>query len=309
VPCAPVAMAPLSEWTEKFEQDQGARERERHLHDQMATHTTVKVVIPAAGLGARFFPVTRAVPKELLPIGGKALIHHALIEAERGGFDSALVVISKQKSSIRTYFESDPGLERVLIERGDASAVARLREVADLALRMRLTFIEQPEPLGLGDAVLRCRLEVGSGPFAVLLPDDVVPSAEHWPGLRALHAATGAAALCVRQVAPDDANRFGIANCEVDDAGRMRVRGLVEKPAQGTARSTWAVFGRYIVTEAVLHALARRPTRHAELQLTDGFAAVVDDDPGVFALAFDGETYDAGTPDEYARSVSRYRLT
>src|SRR3984893_3171949 len=98
----------------------------------MVTHTIMKVVIPAAGLGARFFPVTRAVPKELLPIGGKALIHHAIIEAERAGFDSALVVISRQKSSIRTYFESDPELERVLTERGDTSAVARLREAADL---------------------------------------------------------------------------------------------------------------------------------------------------------------------------------
>jgi UTP--glucose-1-phosphate uridylyltransferase len=268
----------------------------------------LKVVIPAAGLGARFLPVTRAVPKELLLIGDKALIHHALIEAERGGFEGAFVVISKQKSSIRTYFESDPVLERVLMERGDTSAVARLHEAADLALRMRLTFIEQPEPLGLGDAVLRCRSEVGLEPFAVLLPDDVVPSAEHWPRLRALQAATGAATLCVRQVAPEDANRFGIADCEVDAGGRLRVRGLVEKPAPGTTRSTWAVFGRYIVTEPVLEALARRPDRQAELQLTDGLAAVVDHEPGVFAVPFDGEMYDAGSPGEYARSVARYRL-
>jgi UTP--glucose-1-phosphate uridylyltransferase len=246
----------------------------------------LKVVIPAAGLGARFLPVTRAVPKELLLIGDKALIHHALIEAERGGFEGAFVVISKQKSSIRTYFESDPVLERVLMERGDTSAVARLHEAADLALRMRLTFIEQPEPLGLGDAVLRCRSEVGLEPFA----------------------ATGAATLCVRQVAPEDANRFGIADCEVDAGGRLRVRGLVEKPAPGTTRSTWAVFGRYIVTEPVLEALARRPDRQAELQLTDGLAAVVDHEPGVFAVPFDGEMYDAGSPGEYARSVARYRL-
>jgi UTP--glucose-1-phosphate uridylyltransferase len=270
---------------------------------------TMKVVIPAAGLGARFFPVTRAVPKELLPIGDKALIHHALIEAERGGFDSALVVISKQKRSIRTYFEFDADLERVLAERGHDAAAERMRQAADLALRMRLTFIEQPEPLGLGDAILRCRPEVGAGPFAVLLPDDVVPSAEHWPSLRALQAATGAATLCVRQVAREDVNRFGIADCEVDAGGRLRVRGLVEKPALGTARSTWAIFGRYIVTDAVLHALASRASRQAELQLTDGFAAVVDHDPGVFAVAFDGELYDAGTPREYARSVARYRFS
>jgi UTP--glucose-1-phosphate uridylyltransferase len=269
----------------------------------------MKVVIPSAGLGTRFFPVTRAVPKELLPIGDKALIHHAVIEAERGGFDAALVVISRQKSAIRTYFEADPNLERLLAERGDTSAVARLREATDLALRMKLTFIEQPEPLGLGDAVLRCRSEVGTGPFAVLLPDDVVPSAEHWPRLRALQTATGAATLCVRQIEPDNAGRFGIANCEVDAAGRMRVRSLVEKPTRGESSSTWAIFGRYIVTEPVLDALATRPAGRRELQLTDGFAAVVDHDPGVFALAFDGEMYDAGTPAEYARSVSRYRLT
>ncbi len=267
----------------------------------------MKVVIPAAGLGTRFLPLSHVLPKELLPLGDKALIHHALLEAELGGFDSALIVTSKRKSAIRAYFEPDPGLERLLAARGEDAALECLRTTAELAIRMGLEFVDQPEPLGLGDAVLRCRRQAGPGPFGVLLPDDVVPSGEHWRQLRALHAATGAAVLCVRPVPPEETARFGIADCALDAEGRLRVRSMVEKPPPGTSRSTWAIFGRYVVTEPVLEALSAQAGSGGELQLTDGFAAVLDDQPGVYAIAFRGELYDAGTPAEYARSVSRFR--
>jgi UTP--glucose-1-phosphate uridylyltransferase len=268
--------------------------------------TRVKVVIPAAGLGIRFLPMTRAVPKELLLMGDKPLIHHALIEAEKAGFDSALIVTSRHKTAIRIYFETDPELERLLSRRGESDALARLREAADLARRMNLSFVEQPEPLGMGDAVLRCRELTGSQPFGVLLPDDVVQSAGHWQLLRDLNAATGAPALCIRQVPADETSRFGIVDCEKDAGGRLRVRRLVEKPATGTASSTFAIFGRYIVTEKVLDSLAMQAGRDSELQLTDGFAAVVDQEPGVFAVVFNEEMYDAGTPAEYMRSLAQF---
>lgn len=268
----------------------------------------MKVVIPAAGLGTRFLPLSQVLPKELLPLGDKALIHHALLEAELGSFDSALVVISKRKSAIRAYFEPDPAFERLLADRGEHAALKRLHATAELADRMHLEFVDQPEPLGLGDAVLRCRRQAGGGPFAVLLPDDVVPSGDHWRQLRSLHAATGAPAFCVRRVPLEETPRFGIADCVPDAEGRLLVRSMVEKPQPGKAPSNWAIFGRYIVTDAVLDALAARATSHAELQLTDGFAAVLDHPPGVYAIPFEGEMYDSGTPAEYARSVSRFRV-
>jgi UTP--glucose-1-phosphate uridylyltransferase len=268
----------------------------------------MKVVIPAAGLATRFLPLSRVLPKELLPLGDKPLIHHALLEAELGGFDSAVVVISKRKSAIRAYFERDPWLERLLAARGEKAAVERLQEAAALAIRMDLKFIDQPEPLGLGDAVLRCRREAGPGPYAVLLPDDVVPAGDHWRQLRALHSATGAATLCVRHVSQEATARFGIAECVADAEGRLRVRTMVEKPHPGSARSNWAIFGRYVVTEAVVEALSAQAASAGELQLTDGFAAVLNDEPGVYAIAFRGEPYDAGTPAEYARSVSRFNV-
>jgi UTP--glucose-1-phosphate uridylyltransferase len=252
----------------------------------------VNIVIPAAGVGSRFLPTSRVVPKELLPFGNKPLIHHALDEAERAGFTKALVVVSAQKKALRMYFEQEPALERMLEAREDEIALALVREAAAIAQRLKLTFVEQPEPLGLGDAVFRCRPDAG-GCFAVLLPDDVVTGNAHWGQLLRLREQTGAACVCVRQVAADQAHRFGIADCESTDCG-LAVRELVEKPAGGRRRSALAIFGRYVVTEPVLNALeALRPRPPGGLQLTDGLAAVVGRPPGVLAVRFTAEFFDS----------------
>lgn len=265
----------------------------------------MKIVIPAAGAGSRFLPTSRVVPKELLPLGIKPLIHHALEEAERAGFTAAFIVVSPQKRVMRTYFEQEPRLEQLLEVRGDYASLELVREAAAIAARLHLTFVEQPQPLGLGDAVLRCRQAAGEK-FAVLLPDDVVTGSAHWSQLRRLEEQTGAACLCVRPVSPDQAHRFGIAVCEATE-GRLRVRELVEKPARGTAQSTLSIFGRYVVTGPVLDALEGFTARsQAELQLTDGFAAVLEQPPGVLAVQFTAEFFDSGTPEEYARSMARY---
>ena len=175
----------------------------------------MKVVVPAAGIAARFLPVSHAVPKELLPLGTKPLIHHALEEAEAAGFSSAIVVLSPRKAAvIRTYFEQDRGLEALLHERGLEEASKALREAAAIAERLNLRFVEQPSPLGLGDAILRCR-DIAGDAFGVLLPDDVVVEGDHWSQLMRLHADTGAPCLCVRRVRPEQAHRFGIALCEL----------------------------------------------------------------------------------------------
>ena len=174
----------------------------------------MRIVIPSAGLGSRFLPLTRAVPKELLLLGEWPLIHHALLEAEGAGFESAIVVISPMKQAIRTYFEPAPELERELAEQGNLAALARLLEAQAIARRMNLTFIEQ-WTRGPGEAVLLSRELTGEDTFAVLLPDDVVPSVDHWRELQALSRETGAPSLCVRKVPVAEAPRFGMAVCEL----------------------------------------------------------------------------------------------
>jgi UTP--glucose-1-phosphate uridylyltransferase len=262
------------------------------------------VVIPAAGIGSRFLPASRIVPKELLPLGGKPLIHHALQEAERAGFTRAVVVVSRDKTAIRSYFECDPDLERFLLWREDVRAVGLLKEVVGIADRLKITFVEQPAPFGLGDAVLRCRAICGDS-FGVLLPDDVVTTTTHWRQLIQLHERTQGACFCVRSVPQREINRFGVAVC--DGGESLQVMAVLEKPGPDETSSDLAIFGRYIVTTPVLEALkATRLVGKAELQLTDGFAAVLNKPPGVYAIRFTDDFFDNGTPEEYARSAARY---
>ena len=230
----------------------------------------VRVVIPAAGLGTRFAPLSSVVPKELLPLGDRPLLHHALDEAAGGGFEEAVVVVSPAKEEL-------------------------LRRYCDLAeLPLPVRFAIQPEMRGIGDAVLRAGVEA---PFGVLLPDDVVGEREHWAALLGAHRRAGAAALCVRPVPAASVGRFGIV--EVDPEGRATR--LIEKPGPGETGSNLAIFGRYLVTEAVLAAL-RSLSVEGELQITYGFAEAAKSDPGVFAVPFEGRILDCGTPEEYARS-------
>jgi len=265
----------------------------------------MQVVIPAAGIGSRFLPVTRVIPKELLLLGSLPLLHHALLEAEAGGFDRAVVVIAPWKQALRTYLQPDPTLEARLAARGDQAGLERLRSAAAIAARLRVTFVEQPDPRGLGDAVLRGAPR--GQPFGVLLPDDVIPTGDHWLRLRRLSRRTGGPALYVRRVRRDQVHRFGVAHCAAQD-GALRVRRLVEKPAPGEAGSDLVVFGRYIVTPEVLPALVRRAgDAGPEIQLTDGLSALVDRPAGVWAAEFRRAFYDCGTPADYARSVARWR--
>ena len=263
------------------------------------------VVIPAAGAGMRFLPVSHVVPKELLPLGTRPLIHHALDEAERAGFDRAIVVLSRAKTAIRAYFEPASALETSLRDGGHAAAVRLVQEARAIARRLSVTFLEQPGQLGLGDAVLRCRPIAGDR-FAVLLPDDVITTTAHWTDLLDAHAETGAACFSVRPVPADQVQRFGIAVCEPAARG-LRVLAVHEKPRAGEVPSTLAVLGRYVVTGPVLDALAGAE-RHAgeELQLTAGLDAALGRPPGVLAAVFAGEHYDSGTPEDYASSAARF---
>jgi UTP-glucose-1-phosphate uridylyltransferase len=234
----------------------------------------LKVIIPAAGLGKRFAASGITSPKELLPLGGKPLIAHALEEAERAGFDAAVVVVSPGKKSLAQY-------------------------LADNQHPVPVEIVFQPQPLGIGDAVLRCwRNE----PIGVMLPDDVVLSTDHWIELTQRNRDSGAATLCVRPVPIETTSRFGVAECDGD-----RVVRLIEKPPPGTCTSNLVIFGRYVVTAGVIAGLkaARAP---AELELTYGFAAIVGTAPGVRAVPFYGQIFDCGTPAQYAESKATFPI-
>jgi UTP--glucose-1-phosphate uridylyltransferase len=232
----------------------------------------LKVIIPAAGLGKRFSSEGFETPKELLPLGGKPIIAYALAEAASAGFEGAIVVVSPTKREL-------------------------LEFLAGKDLLLPVEIVIQTEAKGLGDAVLRAW---PGEPAGVMTPDDVVLDAGHWRDLISLHKKDGAATLCVRPVPLEATSRFGIAECDQD-----RVLRLVEKPPPGSSTSNLAIFGRYVVTEAVVAGL-RALRVDGELQLTDGFATALETSPGVRALRFEGQTYDCGTPAEYALSKSRF---
>lgn len=213
------------------------------------------------------------MPKELLPLGGKPVLGHALAEASRAGFESAVVVVSPSKGQIRDYLDS-----------------------ADLPLPV--VTAEQPEPLGVGDAVLRCW---DGEPIGVLLPDDVVLETDHWAALIAVHGKEGAATLCVRPVPLESVGRFGIVECVGE-----RATALIEKPQVGATNSRLAVFGRYIVTQAVADGLSAGRQK-GELELSHGFAAAIAHPPGVRAIHFQGVIYDCGTPSEYRRALDAFQ--
>lgn len=232
----------------------------------------MRLVIPAGGRGSRFGEATRTTPKELLLLGGKPLIQHALDEAARASMEEAVIVLAPWKVAIISY-------------------------LAGIDLPLPVRFAIQPEPLGIGDAVLRAAVQP---PFGLLLPDDVIATIEPWPSLLAAHALGGAAAISVRTVPDDETHRFGIAVVE-----EGMVVELVEKPAPGAAPSNLAVFGRYVVNESVLSAIAR-PSPTGEVEITDAFRAAALCPPGVAAVPYDGVIFDCGTPAEFARAQAAY---
>lgn len=250
-------------------------------------------VLPVAGLGTRFLPATKAVPKELLPVAGRPLVQYAVEEALAAGIERCVLVTAPGRDLALRHFRPDPLLEKTLRDRGRTDA---LRLVEGTSARAdAVTAVEQPEPRGLGDAVLRAAAEVGEGPCAVLLPDDLVLA--DTPCIAQLleaHARLGGTVVGVTEVAAGEVRKYGI----VDPGGGgsvVEVRGLVEKPAPEQAPSRLGVVGRYVLAPAVLAALAGvGPGAGGEIQLTDAIAATLGREP-VHALRFRGRRFDCGS--------------
>lgn len=264
--------------------------------------TVRTAVIPAAGRGTRFLPLTGAVPKELLPLGSVPALQYVLDEAVGAGIDRVVLVVSEDKGAIRRYLVPDPDTIRRVHESGREDLAERL---ASLGSRIDVRFVVQDAPLGLGHAVHCAHREVGDEAFAVLLPDEVMGSSAVLSGLIERHHQTGGSVVGLRRVPRDRVSAYGVVDPhgEVDPSGVVRMRDVVEKPAVADAPSDLIIIGRYVLTPDIMDHLARlEPGAGGELQLTD--ALRVQAATGmVEGIIDDGIRHDTGTPDGWLRAV------
>lgn len=251
-----------------------------------------KAVIPAAGLGTRFLPATKAMPKEMLPIVDKPTIQYIVEEAVASGIEDIIIVTGKGKRAIEDHFDRSVELEEQLLSKGKYDLLNESRQITAMA---HIHYIRQREPLGLGHAVWCARRFIGDEPFAVLLGDDVVCS--NTPCLRQLmdvYENYGMSTIAVHDVPIESVHRYGVVDGFRIDDGLFRVRGMVEKPSREEAPSTLSITGRYVLTPKIFEFLElEKRGAGGEVQLTD---ALVDlnDLEGIMALEFEGERYDIG---------------
>ncbi|QQP91101.1 UTP--glucose-1-phosphate uridylyltransferase GalU [Skermanella sp. TT6] len=252
-----------------------------------------KAVFPVAGLGTRFLPATKAIPKEMLPLVDKPLIQHAVEEARAAGIEDIIFVTSQGKSAIEDHFDINGDLNKVLETRGklDALESVKATEIGS----GKLFYTRQQQPLGLGHAVWCARKLVGDEPFAVLLPDDVVLAGT--PCLKQMVEAyddVGGNIVAVVDVPREHTNRYGILDVASDDGRLAAVKGLVEKPKPEVAPSTLSIIGRYILQPEVFGHLDRQERGAGnEIQLTDSMARLIGNQP-FHGLRFEGTRYDCG---------------
>lgn len=252
-----------------------------------------RAVIPAAGLGTRFLPATRVLPKEILPVVDRPVIELAVEEARAAGVTEVILVTNPGKELLMRHFEPSPGLESYLEARGSAEMLARIRAVA---AGVHLTEVIQGQPLGLGHAVLQAEGAIGGQAFGCLLPDDVfLAESPILKQMVAAHEKYGCTVLAVRKVPLDSIGRFGSIKIGGQEGDAYEVADLVEKPEPGEAPSDLAVMGRYVLTPAIFEALRRtEPGAGGEIQLTDGVKVLLEHEK-VVALQYSGDYFDVGT--------------
>ena len=276
----------------------------------MAGHPRIrKAVFPVAGLGTRFLPATKTVPKEMLPVVDRPLIQYAVDEALEAGCDTLVFVTNRYKHAVADYFDKAYELEQKLERAGKAEQLALVRNV--LPDGVRAVFVTQAEALGLGHAVLCAKPVIGDEPFAVILPDDLIWN-RGGPGALKQMAdaaqATGASKIAVQDVPREQTASYGIVATGPFDGRAGRIRSMVEKPAPEDAPSTLAVVGRYILSPRIFALLeSTTPGAGGEIQLTDGIAALLREAP-VDAFRFQGTRFDCGTHIGLVEATIRHAL-
>jgi UTP--glucose-1-phosphate uridylyltransferase len=271
------------------------------------TQTVRKAVIPAAGLGTRFLPATKATPKEMLTLVDKPAIQYVVEEAVAAGVTDILIITGRTKRTVEDHFDRAPELEANLAQGGKHELLDEVVDLADLA---RFHFTRQGEPLGLGHAVGTARDHVGDEPFVVLLPDDLMHrTSTLLVDMIATHERTGTSVVALKRFGPPEISLYGVADPDGAAEGNVvRLRGMVEKPAPEDAPSDLAIMGRYLFTPEVFDLIDQtKPGRGGEIQLTDAMAALCQTG-GMHGVVFDEGRYDIGSKPEFLRASVEFAL-
>jgi UTP--glucose-1-phosphate uridylyltransferase len=270
-----------------------------------------KAVFPAAGLGTRFLPATKAQPKEMLPLVDKPLIQYGVEEAIHSGVQNIIIVTGRGKSSIEDHFDVSFELEHLLESRGKKDMLAAVRGISDM---IDVSYVRQKEALGLGHAVLRAKELVGNEPFTVVLSDDVIDA--EIPCIRQLldiYDYFGASVLALMEVPKENISAYGVVDAEpvAHNGSRnqlYRIRNMVEKPKAEDAPSNLAIIGRYVLTPEIFSSIeAVQPGSGGEIQLTDGLRHLLRNRP-IYGLKFEGTRYDAGDKLGFLRATVEFAL-
>jgi UTP--glucose-1-phosphate uridylyltransferase len=266
-----------------------------------------KAVIPAAGLGTRFLPVTKSVPKELLPILDRPMLQYVIEEAVEAGIRQIILVTAPGRESVAAYFQPDATLEQYLANSGDPELLEKVRETSSLA---QVSTVIQEKPLGLGHAIWTAREAVGNEPFVVILPDDIIA---HTPGAvsQMVNVArqVGAGVVAVEPLPWEIIPNYGVVAATRVGERLHQIHRLVEKPSREEAPSNLAVVGRYLLPPDIFDCLARTtPGAKGEVQLTDGLLLLLESHQ-LYAYEFQGRRYDAGTPMGLLRASLEFALT
>jgi len=270
------------------------------------TKAITKAVFPAAGLGTRFLPATKASPKEMLPLVDKPLIQYVVEEAVASGIEEVVLVTGRGKRAIEDHFDVAFELEEELKAKGKHKMLSEIQRIADM---VTFCYIRQKKALGLGHAVLTAKLVVGNDPFAVLLGDDVIdagtPVLKQMMGVYRRYPST---ILAIQKVPRSQTRHYGIIDAKKIDDGVYLVKDLVEKPAPEEAPSTLAIIGRYILTPEIFPALEHtKPGKGGEIQLTDGLRKLMEKQP-IYAYEFQGTRYDAGDKLGFLKATVEFAL-
>ena len=268
--------------------------------------SVTKAVIPAAGLGTRFLPATKATPKEMLPVVDRPAIQYVVEEAIRAGLNDVLMITGRNKRALEDHFDRVPVLESQLAEQGKDALLKAVEATNELG---ELHYVRQGDPKGLGHAVLRGKVHVGDEPFAVLLGDDLIDEKEDLLSqMVEVQQATGGSVIALMEVPRESISAYGAAAIEAVEGqdGYVKVTGLVEKPAPEEAPSNYAVIGRYVLSSKVFEVLENTaPGRGNEIQLTDALqtlAVGTGEGEGVYGVVFKGRRFDTGHKLSYLKA-------